>query len=908
MDCATPIMTVMDPRGLHGRSVAYWRLQPDQVPQTRVTRHAFDPAGREIASWDPRLWAGIVAGKTLKPNVTTVRTLSGTALSTNSVDAGWHATLLGQAGEALSAWDSRGSQRHTEYDPLQRPVVISEWMADESPRVVERFTYGDASVGFSSHNQCGRVVRHDDPAGTRRLVDYALNGLPLAEERQFLNNLDRPDWPLDDQLRDELLEDGKGFVTAQVYTAAGEMQSQTDAMGNFRLFAYMLSGELKEARLQLARKGVQPCLLVSAIHYNAFGQVESESAGNGVKTTANYADDDGRLIRLRAEIPGGKVLQDLSYSYDPVGNILSIEDRSQLIRYSRNQRIEPINRYRYDSLYQVVEARGREVVRPSYGLALSLLQPTPLDPNQLRQYTQAFAYDRAGNLLTRQHSGAPTFSMATSQTSNRSMAQHEDGTLPDENEIANGFDVSGNQRELQRGQTMSWDVRNQLSQVTLVKRDDGPDDQERYIYDRPGHRLRKVRLTQTGSRTLRAEVRYLPGLEIHRDAVSGEKHHVISVDAGRNRVRVLHWETQPPEGLGNDQPRYSLSDHLGSSTLELDKNAGLLSQEGYYPFGGTAWWAGSSATVARYKTIRYSGKERDATGLYYYGYRYYAPWLQRWMNPDPAGADYGLNVYAMVENRPTTLVDGDGRAPRSFRVSDLQKRFEQQDEISPHFQRFIRDNFKSDSSDNLHEITSTYIEQVGGENYESWFENEFHEEVWIFKENYKTKPPQRGSQKPKEPESFYASDVARYQYEQVAHRLDFFGVLPSVIKRENVMNYAALANTWNLASDAQRRMTTFFTQTPNGKSTLRIMEDFGLEAIDVERVKNESGTFDFLVHVQPRQNASLAQQGEGMEKRAPSRELDHLPDDSRFFGAEPLKGSFRRGSIDIERGRYYWHL
>ncbi|ENB4330304.1 hypothetical protein ABHV50_004425, partial [Vibrio vulnificus] len=81
------------------------------------------------------------------------------------------------------------------------------------------------------------------------------------------------------------------------------------------------------------------------------------------------------------------------------------------------------------------------------------------------------------------------------------------------------------------------------------------------------------------------------------------------------------------------------------------------------PFGGTAVWSAKSQTEAKYKTIRYSGKERDATGLYYYGYRYYAPWLCRWLNPDPAGTVDGLNLFRMVRNNPVTLYDMDGRAP-----------------------------------------------------------------------------------------------------------------------------------------------------------------------------------------------------------------------------------------------------
>jgi RHS repeat-associated protein len=164
--------------------------------------------------------------------------------------------------------------------------------------------------------------------------------------------------------------------------------------------------------------------------------------------------------------------------------------------------------------------------------------------------------------------------------------------------------------------------------------------------------LRKVGFAQSSGRTLRTEVRYLPGLEIHRQA-DGEEHHVVSIEAGRSAVRALHW----PEGVHDDQLRYSLSDHLGSNTLELDDDAGVLTQEHYYPFGGTACWAGKSALVAQYKTIRYSGKERDATGLYYYGYRYYAPWLQRWLNPDPAKEADGINMFCFVGNNPVVFKD-----------------------------------------------------------------------------------------------------------------------------------------------------------------------------------------------------------------------------------------------------------
>ncbi|WP_164573349.1 RHS repeat-associated core domain-containing protein, partial [Pseudomonas viridiflava] len=93
----------------------------------------------------------------------------------------------------------------------------------------------------------------------------------------------------------------------------------------------------------------------------------------------------------------------------------------------------------------------------------------------------------------------------------------------------------------------------------------------------------------------------------------------------------------------------------------------------YYPFGGTAWWAARSAVEAKYKTVRYSGKERDASGLYYYGLRYYAPWLQRWISPDPMGTEAGLNLYAFTFNNPLRHIDYQGAIaiPLDIFVSDI---------------------------------------------------------------------------------------------------------------------------------------------------------------------------------------------------------------------------------------------
>ncbi|MNX66582.1 putative deoxyribonuclease RhsA [compost metagenome] len=343
---------------------------------------------------------------------------------------------------------------------------------------------------------------------------------------------------------------------------------------------------------------------------------------------------------------------------------MSIEDAAQPIRYFNNQRIEPIKTYHYDTLDQLIEATGWEARTGHGGPSLPDLQPLPLDPNQIAQYRQTFHYDAGGNLLDLMHAGAQAHgrTLTRARYSNRCLPERN-GRPPTEAELAAGFDANGNLRELEAGQSLAWDLRNQLSTVRPVIRKDSEDDYERYVYDGGGQRLCKIRATRTNARTLDSEVRYLPGVEVRSHGGTGEVLHVINASAGSNSVQVLHWVANPPENITNDQVRYCLNDHLQSSALELDQNANLISQEWYYPFGGTACFAARSAIEAKYKTVRYSGKERDATGLYYYGFRYYAPWLQRWINPDPAGDVDGLQRYRFVRNNPLSYTDRWGLHP-----------------------------------------------------------------------------------------------------------------------------------------------------------------------------------------------------------------------------------------------------
>ena len=637
----TPVLTSMDGRGAMLRTVAYHRVAADGPTSTRATLQRYDARGHRVEQWDPRLSALAETDTQVMANQKTCFSLSGQALRNESVDAGWRLTLYNAAKQTAFRWDGRGTSSRCDFDEQLRPVALFEIAKGQTDeRCDEHFVYAATGPEDARRNRCGRVLRHDDPAGSLWHESFAVSGQPLIETRRFCTALTAPDWP-DAPLQTER------YTTRWRYNALGVVIGQTDAAGHVRTFDVDIAGRCSASQLD----GVA---VLKSCEYNAFDQVYREQAGNNVLTIARYSPVNGQLLSLKATTGTGHLLQDLHYQYDPVGNIERIQDQAQPVQWFAQQRIEAVNTYRYDTLYQLIEATGRENASQRIGPGLPGLELfASRDDSRWRNYSQTYSYDSGNNLTTLKHDAGTGNTvlrhMAVAHYSNRSLLMG-DGAV----DFAGGFDANGNQQQLAPGQWMLWDTRNQLHQVTQVVREapDGQDDDvETYIYDSEGQRVRKVRRAKTGGGEQISQVLYLPGLEI-RTQYSDEELHVVTTQAGRSPVRVLHWA-----GIHQDQWRYSLNDHLGSSTLELNETGELISQESFYPFGGTSWWAARSMVHAQYKTARYSGKERDATGLYYYGMRYYAPWLQRWISTDPAGEIDGLNIYAMLNNNPITYRD-----------------------------------------------------------------------------------------------------------------------------------------------------------------------------------------------------------------------------------------------------------
>lgn len=668
----TPTVIVRDNRGLGIRDIAYHR-HPDTPTQLdeRITHHRFNALAQLEQSIDPRLHERQVVDATTQPNYRFHNALTGDVLRIESVDAGITLSLNDVQGRPRLSIGATGVLHHWHYeDPSLsgRLLHVSEHSAEANPRITERLIWGDNTQEAKDQNLAGRCMHHYDTAGCWQIDSAGLTADVLSSTQKLLMEGAEADWQGNDKSVWDKLLAPDAFTTSYCFDATGAAIEQRDALGHIQCQTYDIAGMLRSTRLIM--KGGTTQVILKAVEYSAFGQKLREEQGNGVITTYTYEQRTQRLLGSKIERRAGrseaKVLQDIRYEYDPVGNILSVHNDAEATRFWRNQKIVPINRYVYDSLYQLIATSGREMAdMPRQGpRPASPTIPLPTNDGAYTNYTRHYQYDRAGNLTRIVHSAPAsnnsyTLDITVSNHSNRAVLH----TLTDDPAKVDAlFDAAGNQLQLQPGQSLLWTPRGQLDNVVLQAGDESPVEQESYRYGADGQRIVKFRAQQTVAQT--QHVLYLPGLEVRtrfKDDAIKELLHVITVgEAGNAQVRLLHWETDTPPGVSNDSLRYSYSNLIESVGLELDNDGQIISHEEYYPYGGSAVWAARNQTEADYKTVRYSGKERDATGLYYYGHRYYQPWVGRWLSADPAGTVDGLNLYRMVRNNPTSLKDNSG--------------------------------------------------------------------------------------------------------------------------------------------------------------------------------------------------------------------------------------------------------
>lgn len=144
---------------------------------------------------------------------------------------------------------------------------------------------------------------------------------------------------------------------------------------------------------------------------------------------------------------------------------------------------------------------------------------------------------------------------------------------------------------------------------------------------------------------------------------------VVYLFANGVRLARVHFEPTmdpavgtPDVGQGHTRLFFELGDHLGSTSVVLDKGTSeLVERSTFQAYGGTE----SDYRPTRWKNFRedyrFTGKEEDVeVGLQYFGKRYSNPLLGRWISADPLvvhGIDADPNCYAYVRGRALQATD-----------------------------------------------------------------------------------------------------------------------------------------------------------------------------------------------------------------------------------------------------------
>ncbi|MFJ2256991.1 SpvB/TcaC N-terminal domain-containing protein [Streptomyces sp. NPDC087844] len=651
---------------------------------TASVRGATDLTGRRTELFD-QLGRAVASGFT---------GMAGTPVLADSAERGRRWTFTDITGALVRTWDEHGQVLRAEYDELHRPVSGLVRAGSGQETVFQYTVYGDRHPEAAERNLLGTVHQSFDPDGSTCVQRADLHGIPTEVERLFTrDHTSDPDWrPLTtattyaalQTTAAPLLLTAEPFTATSSHDALGRPERLTLPDGTAFVPAYDESGLPASIAAHLPG-GASPVTFLEEQDYDALGRRRFARFGNDVTTRYTYDPATTRLTGLLTGSPTAP-LQDLHYTYDPVGNVTQVRDDAQQTHFFANQVVTPATRYEYDALYQLVRAFGREhaggandTVRTDADVEAVDRLPHVNDAAAVRTYSESYEYDLLGNLTALRHRAAQdlwtrrhryAYQADPADRTNRLLATSRPGD-PEAGPYTATYDhdVRGNMTRLRTAapDELVWDAFDRLRRADL-----GGGGTAHYRYGGDGQRTRKV-IERPGGEIV--EHLYLGPLEIHRrrqgTAAPFYERHTLHLSDNAGRVAQIDIKRRDDRGADPANPldtplvRYQYGNHLGSATLETDDTGHPISYEEYHPYGTTSYRSGRPDTDLSLKRYRFAGKERDAeTGLYYVGARYYAPWLGRWTSADPGGFVDGLNLYRYCGNNPVMFTDPDGREKR----------------------------------------------------------------------------------------------------------------------------------------------------------------------------------------------------------------------------------------------------
>ncbi|KAK0390685.1 hypothetical protein NLU13_0188 [Sarocladium strictum] len=629
---------------------------------------------------------------------------SGHRIRFDNMESGTTRTFYDCLGASILLVDSSGATKRQVKDKLRRN--LETWVMEPGAKKEIRWSrtfYGDEdSFSESSvlkRNQRGRVVCRYDQSGVQSFDQYDFRGnctssstRLAAEYRSSFHctptmELEPETWTstaaFDSMNREYYATDATGVITIRRFNTLASLESvSTSDMSG--------SAECSER--------------VTNIEYTPDGFACRVQFDNGSTTVYTYDTETRQLANKRTwREKDSKALEDITYTYDVLGRISHIEDRSHQDVFFRNRRIDASNDYIYDSFGRLIKATGREMVNVDGDSAVISSSMTaggpaaPMNGDHLTRYTETYEYDMADNILKVVHetSDAKTanwtrnYEYVDIKTSNRLSYTKFRGQ-----EEHYTYDTVGSITSMSGHSKMQWDCFHRLKssarqkvktkgaassgakvggnygeEAELAPESRRLPETTYFIYNDDGQRVRKVTdrcSAEPGAQPRRLkETLYLDACDIHRKYEGL----ALSRDAAPRDLKLeVHTSVIKEHPASNTQflmierklNTSPLLRYTVSTSLELDSESLIVSYEEYSPFGSpTVSYHGRSIEApSRYRFASYL---RDVeTGFHYCQARYYVTSLGRWLSPDPLDTIDGPNLYAYVANDPINFHDPTG--------------------------------------------------------------------------------------------------------------------------------------------------------------------------------------------------------------------------------------------------------
>ncbi len=316
-----------------------------------------------------------------------------------------------------SQTDAKSQTISFTYDALNR-VTLKDLPSGETDVT---YNYDSAPSGYSGQTGywTGRLAKVTDASGTHEFLYDQLGRV----------------------LKDKKTVDSVAYEFIRSYDSMGRVRTLTYPDTEVVTYAYNSFGDVET--IQGVKNSVTTDY-VKDVNYNASGQITFTKYGNNVTSDYTYNANTLRLSNILTKKPDGTTkLQDLTYTFDNVGNVTQIADTVNSMSQS----------FTYDDLNRLLTATGS-----AYG-------------------AQTFVYDPIGNMTKKASSnmtygeGAPGPHAVTNLTWTSGYGPSFCRDLGS-GSCTFGYDANGNMTA--RGQdTLVYDSENRLKEMKLREGESG---------------------------------------------------------------------------------------------------------------------------------------------------------------------------------------------------------------------------------------------------------------------------------------------------------------------------------------------------------------------------------------------------------------------------------------------------